>query len=207
MSQIVLLPCPFCGGEAVMEEIEEKIFGTVRFSVGCATEDEATCMGYQSLTSFSRRCDAASAWNTRALPAQGEPVASLQRRAVYEIVLRELETKHSIPTTVLLATRIMNALAALPSSPAPAPQSGPGWVERTDQEQIDALGAKVIELQREKAEMVKALEKIEKSDRRWEAPYAQDEADIIERSLISGSVLVHGPDGRIARAALALVKP
>jgi len=69
MTEIILLPCPFCGGEAVMEEIEEKIFGSVRFSVGCATEDEATCMGYQSLTSFARRGDAASAWNTRAAPA------------------------------------------------------------------------------------------------------------------------------------------
>jgi Lar family restriction alleviation protein len=75
MQEITLKPCPFCGGEAVMEEIEEKIFRTVRFSVGCSTEDEATCMGYQSLTSFARRKDAAEAWNTRALPAQGEPVA------------------------------------------------------------------------------------------------------------------------------------
>jgi hypothetical protein len=48
-----------------MEEIENSIYGGARFSVGCATEDEATCMGYQSLTSFARRGDAAKAWNTR----------------------------------------------------------------------------------------------------------------------------------------------
>jgi hypothetical protein len=34
------------------------------------------------------------------------------RDEIYEIVLRELETKHPIPTTVLLATRITNALTS-----------------------------------------------------------------------------------------------
>lgn len=60
-----LLPCPFCGGKAVMEEIESNIYGNVRFSVGRSISDDDTCMGYQSLTTFSRKCEAASAWNKR----------------------------------------------------------------------------------------------------------------------------------------------
>jgi Restriction alleviation protein Lar len=66
-----LLPCPFCGGEAVMEEVENAVgrTGSVCFSVGCNSHDEESCMGYQSLTTFSRRSDAAKAWNTRAVPA------------------------------------------------------------------------------------------------------------------------------------------
>lgn len=38
-------------------------------------------------------------------------VAQRTRDQIYEVVLRELETKHPIPTTVLLATRIANALS------------------------------------------------------------------------------------------------
>lgn len=49
--------------------------------------------------------------------------------------------------------------------------------------------------------LVKALEEIERSDRRWTSRYAQDENDILEHAT-SGNVLVHGPEGRIARAAL-----
>lgn len=47
-------------------------------------------------------------------------VAQPTRDQIYDIVLRELETRHPIPTTVLLATRIANALAAQPPA---APKS------------------------------------------------------------------------------------
>jgi len=40
---------------------------------------------------------------------RGVPQSSRDR--IYEVVLRELETQHPIPTTVLLATRIANALS------------------------------------------------------------------------------------------------
>jgi len=47
-----------------MEEVEG---GTgARFTVGCVA-DETDCMGYQSLTTFARRIEAAHAWNKRAL--------------------------------------------------------------------------------------------------------------------------------------------
>lgn len=59
--EIKLLPCPFCGGDAVMEQIDG-VLG-VRKSAGCRTE---TCMGYQSNMTFSTHREAALAWNTRA---------------------------------------------------------------------------------------------------------------------------------------------
>ena len=58
-----LLPCPFCGGEAVIEEVNygEEI-GGCRKSAGCNTEG---CQGYQSLVTFSTYREAAEAWNKR----------------------------------------------------------------------------------------------------------------------------------------------
>ena len=65
MSEIIL-PCPFCGAPGVLEEVESHVKGEVVFSVGCNSQEEATCMGYQSLTTFARRGDAIDAWNKRA---------------------------------------------------------------------------------------------------------------------------------------------
>lgn len=62
-----LLACPFCGGEAVIEEIEQ--LGAIRKSAGCRTEG---CQGYQSTITFSTYKEATKAWNTRA----GDPKAS-----------------------------------------------------------------------------------------------------------------------------------
>lgn len=56
-----LLPCPFCGKSATMEQTEGS-----RWSVGCDAADEIACMGYQNFTTFARRSDAVKAWNTRA---------------------------------------------------------------------------------------------------------------------------------------------
>ena len=59
--------CPFCGAEAVIEEVENAVgpIGSVCFSVGCNSQDEEACMGYQNLTTFSRKSDAIKAWNKR----------------------------------------------------------------------------------------------------------------------------------------------
>jgi hypothetical protein len=65
-----LLPCPFCGGSAVVEEIEKGTGPDVCFSCGCNSQSEDCCMGYQSFQTFSLRSDAIKAWNTR-------PAASL----------------------------------------------------------------------------------------------------------------------------------
>lgn len=59
-----LLPCPFCGGEATLEEVTGMV-DRIRWSPGCSTED---CIGYQTMTTFQRQVDAIKAWNRRASP-------------------------------------------------------------------------------------------------------------------------------------------
>lgn len=63
-----ILPCPFCGCSASVEEFAGSTsdYKSVSFSVGCDNPHEESCMGYQSLTTFSRRSDAIAAWNKRA---------------------------------------------------------------------------------------------------------------------------------------------
>lgn len=60
-----LLPCPWCGKGASVEEYSQPMRGEIVFSCGCDTEE---CLGFQSLTSFDRRIDAIKAWNTRPTP-------------------------------------------------------------------------------------------------------------------------------------------
>jgi len=66
----VLKSCPFCGGEAALESVEEPVPSPYRgagsWSVGCMTDEEGRCYGYQSLTTFARRSEAIAAWNRRA---------------------------------------------------------------------------------------------------------------------------------------------
>ena len=73
-----LLPCPFCGGEATLEEVPEKSMGGIRWTVGCNETDEdeeggafaVLCYGYQSLTTFATQHEAIAAWNRRASDAR-----------------------------------------------------------------------------------------------------------------------------------------
>jgi hypothetical protein len=58
-----LKPCPWCGGEACVEEVDGAIPGHIRKSVGCSTEN---CFGYQSFVSFETIAEAIAAWNSRA---------------------------------------------------------------------------------------------------------------------------------------------
>jgi len=76
------------------------------------------------------------------------------------------------------------------------------WVETIN----DRRDQELTKLRAQLASARKALERIEKSDRRWVSPYAMDAYDIIERAP-SGNVLVHGPEGRIARDALLSLTP
>ena len=66
-TKIELKPCPFCGADADIEEIDA-VLG-VRKSAGCNTE---TCQGYQSSATFATRREAAEAWNTRAAESEKE---------------------------------------------------------------------------------------------------------------------------------------
>ncbi len=61
-------PCPFCGATASVEEIPAAVgpADAVRFTVGCDSQTEADCVGYQSLTTFDTRRAAIAAWNRRA---------------------------------------------------------------------------------------------------------------------------------------------
>lgn len=69
--ELTLLPCPFCGGEAVFEQCEGKA-DEYRWSVGCVTPMEYRpgidflCYGNQSMNTYPRKKDAAEAWNKRA---------------------------------------------------------------------------------------------------------------------------------------------
>lgn len=60
-----LLPCPFCGGAAEVEDAR----GSGGWSVGCA-DYSGDCYGYQSLTTFPRKCEAIAAWNRRSSSAE-----------------------------------------------------------------------------------------------------------------------------------------
>src|SRR6185369_17890646 len=63
-----LLPCPFCGGDALYEQDRSDGPRSLRWSAGCRVE---TCMGYMGPT-FPRRKDAAEAWNKRAAHSKGD---------------------------------------------------------------------------------------------------------------------------------------
>lgn len=73
-----VLPCPWCGGAASVEQIDGKV-DPIRYSVGCDA-NEPLCMGYQSLTTFATAREAIAAWNTRPQPAppEGEPLSEAQ---------------------------------------------------------------------------------------------------------------------------------
>lgn len=62
--EIKLEPCPFCGGPAGFEEITPSKYPHTNWSVGCTNTNE-DCIGFQMLASFSRKCEAAEAWNKR----------------------------------------------------------------------------------------------------------------------------------------------
>lgn len=82
-SDAELLPCPFCGGPAEPEHLEDG-----RWSAGCNDRHgEGDCMGYQSLQTFSRKCEAIAAWNTRAAPTP----SAMPEAAGEELNLGEIE--------------------------------------------------------------------------------------------------------------------
>ncbi len=59
---IILKSCPFCGGPAALEEVDHS--GYVAWSVGCNNQD-VDCIAYQMLATFTRKSEAAEAWNKR----------------------------------------------------------------------------------------------------------------------------------------------
>lgn len=73
--QPLLLPCPFCGGAATLEEVENESVGISSWTVGCdELGGSIQCIGYLSTTTFARKIEAVNAWNMR----DGKPVTLLE---------------------------------------------------------------------------------------------------------------------------------
>ncbi len=104
-----LLPCPFCGEKQIFLN-DPNPDGYRYGSINCPA-----CLVVMP-GEVSSQDELIGCWNSRAA-ASAEPVA--WRNAVYNAALIELETRHPIPTTTLLATKIADRIASL-AAPVPA---------------------------------------------------------------------------------------
>jgi len=60
-----LLACPFCGGKADFECVENRLSPDFCFwSVGCMNS-EVDCIAYQMMAHYNTKGEAAEAWNKR----------------------------------------------------------------------------------------------------------------------------------------------
>lgn len=69
-AETVLKPCPFCGGPADVEHLENG-----KWSVGCRNVDG--CIGWLSSFTYARKAEAIAAWNTR--PTVDAPAGLVER--------------------------------------------------------------------------------------------------------------------------------
>lgn len=65
MTNVDLKPCPFCGGAARVDHGEIPRTGVNVWKIGCGNE-EVDCIATEMVSSYSRRAEAAAAWNKRA---------------------------------------------------------------------------------------------------------------------------------------------
>ncbi len=82
-----LLACPFCGGPADIELVEN--CGDTRKVAGCNTE---FCQGYQSAHTFATHREAAEAWNRRHM------IETLRRRRIWTDRKQGLEKALAVMT-------------------------------------------------------------------------------------------------------------
>lgn len=113
-----LKPCPFCGGEATLEKLENG-----QRSVGCIEASGQPCIGFQMLSSYPTDAEAIAAWNCR-YPRSDDERSTMERLAD---ILRDSSYK---PTQRFLgaaflgydyARRLYSGQIALPDAQPPAP--------------------------------------------------------------------------------------
>lgn len=79
MTNDALKPCPFCGGDADIDEFEGKLLETV-FAASCNNDD---CpIGHKDHGSWPTKTDALNSWNTRAAlaPVDLDTVKEIENR-------------------------------------------------------------------------------------------------------------------------------
>lgn len=69
MSEPKLLPCPFCGGEAVL--MDDSPAPNLIYGVGCGNTECLAYTGY-GLKLYGTEAEAVEAWNTRAAVTEGQ---------------------------------------------------------------------------------------------------------------------------------------
>lgn len=128
-----LLPCPFCGGPAELDNAAEPQFAR-RPTVTCSNED---CFGYMPSAYFARDVDAIAAWNRRAsLPAGNEPVA---RIAFSDVALLGdiFDFLGGVDGAASLRDRILAVMSPSVASPL-TPEEGETWNEAIEaSEQVE----------------------------------------------------------------------
>ena len=80
-----LLPCPFCGGEAVVEKWVNSYCGNI-MSVVCDADD----CPVRPRAQYGHKQDAITAWNTRAKPEGVAPSTQQERRKLLAEIVQEL---------------------------------------------------------------------------------------------------------------------
>jgi hypothetical protein len=73
MIEPFLKRCPFCGGPAGFEEVTPENYPLTTWAVNCENEDE-DCIACVMAKTYSRKTDAADAWNKRVIILDQKPV-------------------------------------------------------------------------------------------------------------------------------------
>lgn len=86
MVDVKLTPCPFCGGEAIVDDVSN-FLGQTRWTPACQTED---CVMWNA--NYATQREAIAAWNTRLQPSGdgGAMTQALFKVVAYDQLLRAI---------------------------------------------------------------------------------------------------------------------
>jgi hypothetical protein len=73
MIEPFLKRCPFCGGEAGFQEDTPPAYPLTTWGVVCLNQEE-DCIACLAMKTYSRKTDAAEAWNKRVIILDQKPV-------------------------------------------------------------------------------------------------------------------------------------